>query len=144
MNSQESYFSTAATEPQHPRLYDLLTRAFSCQRGNIEVSYGELRKVDNEVTAVRVALEDRIRAGKREINELDEALVSLHSVLGLVKADRERLMEQIGTVEAERDRYREALESVFDQGHNEDCIFCGFKDKYAKAALAGAGEDQGE
>ena len=28
-----------------------------------------------------------------------------------------------------------ALRRVFNQGHNDDCLFCGFKDRIALAAL---------
>lgn len=35
----------------------------------------------------------------------------------------------------ERDRYRRELEKVYAVGHNDDCIFCGFKDKTVNEAL---------
>ena len=36
---------------------------------------------------------------------------------------------------AENARLREALEKIFALGHNDDCIFCGLKDRTAQEAL---------
>ncbi len=37
--------------------------------------------------------------------------------------------------------YKTALERIFNLGHNDDCLFCGFKDKEAKAVLTNGGQD---
>ncbi len=42
---------------------------------------------------------------------------------------------QIEELETERDRYKKALEAIWKTGHNNDCLFCGFKDKIVKETL---------
>lgn len=39
-------------------------------------------------------------------------------------------------MKSEAEMLREALEKIVAIGHNDDCLFCGFKDKQAIAALA--------
>ena len=39
---------------------------------------------------------------------------------------------------------RRALERVLSLGHNDDCLFCGFKDNQARIALALPAPDLGE
>ena len=53
------------------------------------------------------------------------------------RCDPERLIKNL---EAENKRLREALEKVQKLGYNEDCMFCGFKDKAVKQALEGRRE----
>lgn len=45
-------------------------------------------------------------------------------------------LEDVGTkLQLDRDRYRSALEESVNMGHNDDCLFCGFKDRIATEAL---------
>ncbi|MBE3145096.1 MAG: hypothetical protein IMZ61_14435 [Planctomycetes bacterium] len=50
------------------------------------------------------------------------------------KAHMERMLSILAALE-------KGLRNVLYQGHNEDCLFCGFKDKIAQAALDGKEAD---
>lgn len=52
--------------------------------------------------------------------------------------------EQTAELRAEVERLTNALRHVFSVGHNLECIFCGFKDKYATEALADSTDGGGE
>ena len=66
---------------------------------------------------------------------ISEAAVVLYSDDGKAIA--------LTAAEAERVRRLErGLNNVLKIGHNDECLFCGFKDKYAIAALATLGEGE--
>ena len=45
------------------------------------------------------------------------------------------LQLKVKELEAQVTKYREVSEKVFNVGHNDNCIFCGFKDKIIQEAL---------
>jgi len=62
-----------------------------------------------------------------------------------IEKTQDRLIELLREntrLERENKRLREALNKVQKLGYNEDCLFCGFKDRAVKEALEG-GEDDG-
>ncbi len=56
------------------------------------------------------------------------------------KLQTETGWERVIQLEYENMLLRKALEKVRDQGYNERCLFCGFKDKVIKETLE-RGED---
>ena len=70
---------------------------------------------------------------------------------GYILADavvcEEKLAEAQAALAASQARelgLRRALERVLSLGHNDDCLFCGFKDNQARIALALPAPDLGE
>jgi hypothetical protein len=49
--------------------------------------------------------------------------------------DVEAVLKKIAALTIERNRMIRGLRNVIYQGHNDDCLFCGFKDRIAQAAL---------
>jgi hypothetical protein len=50
-----------------------------------------------------------------------------------------RFIEEDVRRDAERERYKKALEEAYGVGHNNECMFCGLKDKRIKQALKEGG-----
>jgi len=51
--------------------------------------------------------------------------------------DLDGAMDEFEKVKAERDWLRVMVKAIYGIGHNNDCLLCGFKDKFALQALAG-------
>jgi len=60
------------------------------------------------------------------------------------KTSLEALLDEVRDLKAERDRLRIRLKAIYGIGHNNDCLLCGFKDKFALQALAGKENDNGK
>jgi len=54
-----------------------------------------------------------------------------------LKDAEEQLKAEYGKLETRHLKLLDTLENVMTVGHNDDCMFCGFKDKEAKAAIEG-------
>lgn len=56
----------------------------------------------------------------------------------LVWIEQER---EIDKLKKENKELKNSLKKVQELGYNQDCLFCGFKDKAAKEALGGGGSN---
>lgn len=66
-----------------------------------------------------------------------ERTKALEEAVENLEADLAGARVEIARLTAERDLYHKALRNVLYQGHDLDCLFCGFKDKVAQQALDG-------
>jgi hypothetical protein len=55
----------------------------------------------------------------------------------------EVLLDELDAARAEVRRLREVPRRVFNVGHDDDCLLCGFKDRIASEALRSEGEYDG-
>lgn len=94
MNSQESSFSTSATEPDSPALYEMLVRANSSETGKIECGVEELRRADKEVSTLRVRLENQLRAAWTEFKKTVAACREYREKLDAAQREIERLKRE--------------------------------------------------
>lgn len=82
------------------------------------------------------------RDWREAADELDAAHAEMLAELEAM-ADRcgsglhECLDQAIRDLTVERDRLRDWLRAISNVGHDNDCIFCGWKDRAVKLALAG-------
>lgn len=97
--------------------YDKLTKLRECSENMDEGWY--LEDLGNDVE-IRL-IDSKIPLAEGELTL--EYIVALHNAFPLLKARDEAAQKLV-----------EAIEK--DVGHNDDCMFCGFKDKHVIAALA--------
>jgi hypothetical protein len=76
---------------------------------------------------------DHLAAMKEKDESIDGLIIAAHRYEDEIK----RRGEQIAALTARNKELTEALEKSFAIGYNDDCMFCGFKDRIAKAALGG-------
>ena len=80
------------------------------------------------LTAMRQKWHDLCVRQGMEINQLTAEIEHLRGANRSILKNRDELF-------TENAKLREALDRIFQRGHNEDCIFCGLKDKIAAEAL---------
>lgn len=84
--------------------------------------------IDHNITKLR----NEVCAGFFTRDTSYAATTSLEILVALA-VDRRRVL-------AERDALMAALERGVNFGHNDDCLFCGFKDRNATVSIAAAKE----
>lgn len=104
----------AALEAENREIFGLRQR----EKAHAEISEERLEMCGR--------LRERIAALEAEVTEYKTAYIALGVDNGRLSVQRDALVEAVIQVEA--------------AGHNDNCLFCGFKDRVARAALAAAKE----
>ena len=95
-------------------------------------------EVDKQIAALNalVLRADSERSdSNREIRRMDGVVAELFTENSVLREQNSAMSASLAKLRPEVERLTKGLRNVLYQGHNDECLFCGFKDKIAQETL---------